>query len=71
MAMFSMNFDAKADATLAELQRKLGASSKAEVMRTAVALLKVAQEGRDRGWKVTLSNDKDVVQKEIVVAVGA
>jgi hypothetical protein len=67
VAMFSMKFDAKADATLEELQRKLGASSKAEVLRTAVALLKVAQEGRDRGMKIALANSNDVVQKEIVL----
>ena len=67
MAMFSMKIDDKADATLAELQKKLGASSKAEVLRTAVALLKVAQEGRERGLKVALTNADDVVQKEIVL----
>jgi len=65
--MFSMKLDAKADATLEDLQRKLGASSKAEVLRTAVALLKVAQEGRDRGLKVGLLDDHDVIQKELVL----
>jgi hypothetical protein len=67
MAMYSMKLDKKADALLEKLKCQLGATSKAEVLRLAVALLKTVQEGRQQGMKVALINDGGRVQAELIL----
>jgi hypothetical protein len=67
MKTFSVNIDERVDKTLEELRRSFGKSSKAEVFRTALALLKVADEARAKGLKLTISDRDDRVQKEIVL----
>ncbi|MGM9482789.1 hypothetical protein ACS5PN_16465 [Roseateles sp. NT4] len=44
MAITTYNVDRKLDQTLEDLRRHYGAASKAEVLRKAVAILKLAQE---------------------------
>lgn len=44
MAVTTFNMSGKMDKTLEELKEHFGASSKAEVLRKAVALLKIATE---------------------------
>lgn len=50
-------FDEKLTATLDELKITTGARSKAELVRRAIALLKVVQEAKDKGQRVVLLDD--------------
>jgi hypothetical protein len=64
----TFKFDEKLTATLEDLKKSTGASSKAEVVRRAIALLKVAQEGKDHGRKLVLrSGDEAKLDQEIVM----
>ncbi len=53
----SFNIDATMDRTLEELKKHYGATSKAEVMRKAVALLKVASQHENNDGSLTLRQD--------------
>lgn len=53
----TFKFDAKLTATLDELKTATGASSKAEIVRRAIALLKVVQEAKDNGERVMLRTE--------------
>jgi hypothetical protein len=50
----SFNIDSKLDQTLEQLKHHLGASSKAEVLRKAVALLNVATRHENPDGSVTI-----------------
>jgi hypothetical protein len=54
MAVTSFNVDAKLDETLESLKSYYGASSKAEVLRKAIALLKVAQESEQQDGELLI-----------------
>lgn len=61
MALTSFNVDTRMDATLEQLKEHYSASSKAEVIRKAVALLKVAMENeQDDGSLVIRKNNEDI-----------
>jgi hypothetical protein len=61
MAVTTFNVDEKMDATLESLKEHYGATSKAEILRKAVALLKVAQESEQSdGSLVIRKGDQDV-----------
>lgn len=65
----SFNIDAKLDQTLEQLKVHLGASSKAEVLRKAVALLNVATRHENADGSVTIlqqSGDKPSETKVIL-----
>ncbi|WP_210283270.1 hypothetical protein [Massilia sp. Dwa41.01b] len=66
----SYNIDAKLDETLEQLKLHLGASSKAEVLRKAVALLNVATRHENADGSVTIlqqnSSDKPNETKVIL-----
>lgn len=55
------------DRTLDELMRKLGKTNRADIFRIGIALLKVVAEAEEKGLKLTLANEYDVVQSEIVL----
>jgi hypothetical protein len=64
----TFKFDEKLTATLEELKKATGASSKAEVVRRAIALLKVAQEGKEEGRKLVLrSTNEGGIEQEIIM----
>ena len=65
---YTFQIDSKLDKTLDELKEDLGKTSRADVLRLGVTLLKVAKEGKEKGLKLTLSDDDDKVQKEIVIS---
>ncbi len=52
----TFGFDKKTMATLDELKEELGASSKAEVIRKAITLLKLAQQTQSKGGHLTLED---------------
>jgi hypothetical protein len=56
MAVTSFNVDEKLDATLEALKKHYGATSKAEVLRKAVAFLKVAQENEQGDGSIVIRN---------------
>ena len=62
MAVTSFNVDAKLDQTLEDLKKHFGASSKAEVLRKAVALLKVASDNEqpDGSIVIRIGQNKDM-----------
>jgi hypothetical protein len=65
---FTVGIDENLDRTIDELKEKFGKTSRADVFRMGIALLKVAAEARERGLKLTISDQNDVVKKEIVIA---
>jgi Ribbon-helix-helix protein, copG family len=62
----SFNIDPKMDKTLEELKQHLGASSKAEVIRKAVALLNVAKDAEQLDGSVVIKNRSGVEVRVIV-----
>ena len=66
MPVTSFNIDSKMDKTLEELKQHLGASSKVEVIRKAVALLNVAKDAEQRDGSVVIKNSRGVEMRVIV-----
>jgi metal-responsive CopG/Arc/MetJ family transcriptional regulator len=64
---FTVGIDESLDRTIDELKEKLGKTSRADVFRLGIALLKVAAEARERDLKLTISDQNDVVKKEILL----
>lgn len=64
---FTVGIDDVMDKTIDELKEKFGKTSRADVFRMGIALLKVAADARDRQLKLTVSDQNDVVKKEIVL----
>ena len=64
---FTVGIDENLDKTIDELKDKFGKTSRADVFRMGIALLKVAAEARERDLKLTVSDANDVVKKEIVL----
>lgn len=67
MKTFTVNIDERLETTLDELRRQLGKTSRAEVFRMAIALLKIAGDAREKGLRITLADGDDRVQKEILI----
>lgn len=64
---FTVTIDEKMDRTLDDLKGSFGKSSKAEVFRLAVALLKVAADARQTSRKLVVATSDDKVEKEILL----
>ncbi len=64
---FTVGIDEKLDRTIDELKEKFGKTSRADVFRMGIALLKVAADAKERNMKLTVSDGDDVVKKEIVL----
>ena len=64
---FTVGIDEKLDRTIDELKEKFGKTSRADVFRMGIALLKVAADAKERNLKLTVSDSDDVVKKEIVL----
>lgn len=61
MALTSFNIDQKMQNTLEELKRHYGATSNAEVLRKAIALLQVIKENESEdGAFVLRKNNQDI-----------
>ena len=63
----TFGFDKKTMSTLDELKEELGASSKAEVLRKAITLLKLAQQVQSKGGHVTLE-DADGTKSRLLLS---
>ena len=64
-----VNFDVtpELDSVINELTIKTGSSSKAELMRRAIALMKVATDAKEHGEKVVIANSDREPISEILV----
>jgi hypothetical protein len=65
---FTVTIDRRLDEVLDQLKDDLGKTSRAEIFRMAIALLKIASEERKQGKKLTVASANDKVEKEIVLA---
>ena len=65
MAVTTFNIDEKMGQSLEDLKEHFGASSKAEVLRKAVALLKIAMESEAADGSITIR--KDNVDQKIII----
>ncbi|WP_353179918.1 ribbon-helix-helix protein, CopG family [Delftia acidovorans] len=63
----TFKFDEKLTQTLDELKTATGASSKAEIVRRAIALLKVVQEATQDGNEVVIRSTDGKDQRERVI----
>lgn len=64
---FTVGIDENLDRTIDELKERFGKTSRADVFRMGIALLRVAADAKDRELKLTVSDQNDVVKKEIVL----
>lgn len=62
---FTVEVDQKMDATLEHLSKKLG-TNKSEVLRMAIALMKIAEDESENGNKVTISDKDNKVVKILI-----
>lgn len=63
----TFKFDEKLTQTLDELKTATGASSKAEIVRRAIALLKVVQEATQDGNEVVIRSTNEKERRERVI----
>lgn len=66
MAVTSFNMDPKLDQTLEDLKRHYGAASKAEVLRKAIALLKVVRDNEQPDGSVLIRTTQNRDMKVLV-----
>ncbi|HEX9660977.1 MAG TPA: hypothetical protein VGB27_01720 [Candidatus Binatia bacterium] len=66
MAMTTFNVDERMEQSLEELKKHFGASSKAEVIRKAIALLKVVTDSEDADGSITIQKKDGKEQKLII-----
>jgi len=66
MTVTSFNIDPKLDQTLEDLKKHYGAASKAEVLRKAIALLKVVRENEQPDGSVLIRTTQNRDMKILV-----
>ena len=67
MAVSSFKFDAKTSKLLEDLQEHYGASSKAEVLRKAIAVLDVMAEAEDQDQQVIIESKDGAKRKQVLI----
>lgn len=67
MAATTFKFDAKTNKILEELREHYGASSKAEVLRKAIALLDIAAEAEDHDQQIVVESKDGANKRQILV----
>lgn len=71
-SLSTFKFDEKLTEVIEELKKNSGATSKSEVIRRAIALMKVAQDAHERGEKIVIRSGGDnaegkTSEREIVI----
>jgi len=69
-SLTTFKFDAALTETLEQIKDKTSASSKAEVVRRAIALLKLVEEANSKGEKIVLrkeDNEGHVIREREIV----
>jgi hypothetical protein len=64
---FTVGIDRTLDNTLEELKHVFGKTSKAEIFRMGIALLKVAATAKEKDQKLAVADQDDLIVKEIVL----
>ncbi len=67
MKTFTVSIDERLDRALDELKESMGKTSRAEVFRLAITLLKIADEARQEGLKLAIADRQGNVQREILI----
>ena len=66
MPKYTIQFSKRTDRDLERLAKSLGVSSKADVVRKAVNLLRYVLEEQKAGGKLIVENSRDKTKKELV-----
>ncbi len=66
MPKYTIQFSKRTDRDLERLAKALGVSSKADVVRKAVNLLRYVLEEQKAGGKLVVENSRDKTKKELV-----
>ncbi len=66
MPKYTIQFSKRTDRDLERLAKALGVSSKADVVRKAVNLLRYVLEEQKAGGKLVMENSRDKTKKELV-----
>ncbi len=66
MPKYTIQFSKRTDRDLERLAKALGVSSKADVIRKAVNLLRYVLEEQKAGGKLVMENSRDKTKKELV-----
>ena len=68
-SLSTFKFDQQLTDTIEELKRATHAKTKSEIVRRAIALLKVVQEAKDNGERIVLiSDDGSKREREIIIS---
>ncbi len=63
----TFKFDQRLTETIEELKNSTDATSKSEIVRRAIALLKVVQDAKDKGERIVLVTQDGSKEREIVL----
>jgi hypothetical protein len=66
MATTTIKFDEQTEKLFEELKRDFGATSKAEVIRRALALLEVARQAKKTGREISVTSEGKI-EKSVIV----
>ena len=66
MSRFTIELTPEADKGLEEVRQRLGATTKADVIRKAISLLNFVVQERQEGGRLIIENSKKDVRKEVV-----
>ena len=66
MPKYTIQFSKRTDRDLERLAKSLGVTSKADVVRKAVNLLRYVLEEQKAGGKLIVENSRDKTKKELV-----
>ena len=67
MAATTFKFDAKTNKLLEQLREHYGASSKAEVLRKAIALLDIAAEAEEHNQQIVVESKDGTEKRQVLV----
>ncbi len=67
MLTFILEMNDSTQKVLTDLSKKMG-KSKAEVLRTSIAALKILQEAKDDNKRFGIASNDNKIEKEIVIA---
>ena len=67
MGRYTIDFEPAFEKSLDELIGSTGATSKADIIRKALASYKYLKDAERQGGKVSITNQQDEVQKDVVL----
>lgn len=67
MRTFTLKIDSNLEDVLDQLKKDLGKTSRADVFRLAIALLKISVDGKKNGLRIVTANKNNEIEQEIVL----